>query len=239
VRRALAKAHSPVDLVFTDLPLACGIEPFGHDSRPDASRVNEFVDRLDAAVTELRSCYPKLLQEMQRELLDALNAADRAVIAERASSLSFRLTEQHLRTFALRLADAALSEEKWIEALGGAILTKPPVRWLDHDVSTWRSRIADICSQFRRVEAATFGKGDTRRNAVRVALTRIDGRERSVIVDIDELSEHQTTVIGAIERMATEANLSLDKVAALLSLESMQKDKDLEVTGKLAERDHG
>ncbi|TWB02481.1 hypothetical protein [Gluconacetobacter diazotrophicus] len=239
VRRALAKAHSPVDLVFKDLPLACGMEPFGTDAYPDPARVNEFVLQLDAAVTELRGCYPKLLQDMQRELLETLGAPDRAAIAERATSLSFRLTEQHLRTFALRLADTRLSEEKWIEALGGAILMKPPVRWLDHDVATWRSRLADIGSQFRRVEAVTFGKGQSKRSAVRVSLTRVDGRERAVIVDIDELDAHQVNVLGAIERMATEANLSLDKVAALLSLESMQKDQDVMLGKHETERDHG
>lgn len=239
VRGALAKARSPVDLVFNDLPAACGIEPFGHDTRPDATRVNEFVTRLDAAITELRSCYPKLLQEMRQLVLETLGAKDRASLAERAASLTFRLTEQHLRTFAFRLADGGLSEEKWIEALGGAILSKPPVRWLDHDVSTWRSRLADVASQFGRVEATAFGKGESKRNAVRVSLTRADGRERAVIVDIDGLSEDQSTVLGAIERMATEANLSLDTVAAMLTLESMQKDKDVELGLHEEEREHG
>lgn len=239
VRGALAKARSPVDLVFSDLPVACGMEPFGHDTRPDAGRVNEFVARLDAAITELRSCYPKLLQEMRQLVLETLGANDRVSLAERAASLTFRLTEQHLRTFALRLADGGLSEEKWIEALGGAILSKPPVRWLDHDVSSWRSRLADVASQFRRVEATAFGQGEYKRNAVRVSLTRVDGRERAVIVDIDGLSEHQATVLGAIERMATEANLSLDAVAAMLTLESMQKEKDVELGLHEGEREDG
>lgn len=237
VRGALARARSPVNLIFSDLPLACGVESFGQDTRPDAARVSEFVTRLDAAITELRGCYPKLLQEMRRVVLETMGAKDRASLAERAASLTFRLTEQHLRTFALRIADGGLSEERWIEALGGAILSKPPVRWLDHDVSTWLSRLGDVASQFRRVEAAAFGKGESKRNAVRVSLTRVDGRERAVIVDIDGLSEHQSKVLGAIERMATEANLSLDKVAAMLTLEIMQRDKDVELGKQEAERD--
>lgn len=239
VRSALAKARSPIDLVFSDLPAACGIEAFGHEKRPDAARVNEFIARLDAAITELRGCYPKLLQDMREEVFQVLGAKDRVSLAERAASLTFRLTEQHLRTFALRLADGGLSEEKWIEALGGVILSKPPVRWLDHDVSTWQSRLADVASRFRRVEAAAFGKGKSKRNAVRVSLTRVDGREHAVIVDIDGLSEHQSTVLGAIERMATEANLSLDMVAAMLTLESMQRDTNEELGMQEAEREHG
>ncbi|WHU04278.1 hypothetical protein [Sphingomonas sp. NIBR02145] len=239
VRQVLSRARSPVDLVFDELPAACGVEPFTHDAAPDAQRVNSFVRTLDAAVTELRSCYPKLLDQMRAEVLETLGAPTREALGERAAALSFRLTEQHLRTFALRLADTKLSEEKWIEALGGAVLMKPPVRWLDHDVATWRSRLSDIGSQFLRVEATAFGKTEAKRNAVRVSLTRIDGQERAVIVDVDGLTDHQTTVLGAIERMAAEADLSLDRVAALLSLESMHKDKDLTLGKQEAERDHG
>jgi hypothetical protein len=239
VRAALAKARSPIDLVFSELPMACGSVPFGHDTRPDAARVTEFVTRLDNAITELRGCYPKLLQEMREEVFDALDAKDRTSLAERAASLTFRLTEQHLRTFALRLCDRGQSEERWIEALGGAILNKPPMRWLDHDVSTWRSRLTDVASQFRRVEAVAFGKGESKRNAVRVSLTRVDGRERAVIVDVEALSDHQSTVLSAIERMAIEANLSLDTVAAMLTLESMEKEKDVDRTRHQVERQHG
>lgn len=223
VRRALAKAQSPVDLVFEELPAACGMAPFVHDARPDPDRVDAFVRQLDAAVTELRGCYPRLLEEMRATLFEAVDSPDRETLAARAAALSFRLTEQHLRTFALRLADPGLSEDKWIEALGGAILSKPPVRWLDHDVALWRSRLADVAAQFLRVEAAAFGSGEATRNAVRVSLTRADGQERAVIVDIEGLSEHQATALGAIGRLASDANLSLDRVAALLSLESMAK----------------
>lgn len=222
VRRALADARSPVDLVFNDLPKACGSEPFGVRSRAGADRVADFVSRLDAAIVELRGCYPRLLEGMRAGVLGAFGAADRAAVAERATALAFRVREQQLRTFALRLADAAPGEDAWMEALGGAIIGKPPVRWLDHDVEVWRARLAELVARFQRVEAAAFGEGDGKRSAVRVSLTRIDGEERSVVVDVGELSDDQLDAVGAIERLAADAGLSLDKVAALLSIESMR-----------------
>ena len=236
VRKVLAQARSPVDLVFVDLPLACGSDPFGPGTANDAEQARQFVSRLDAAVSELRSCYPLLLQTMRAELLAALDAPDRGSLKERAAVLAFRVREQQLKTFALRIADGVLADDAWIEAIGGAILGKPPERWLDQDVGIWKSRLADLAAQFQRVEAATFGEAVNGRNAVRVLLTRIDGEERSVIVDLDGLSEDQLNAIGSIERMAAEAQLSLDKVAALLSLESMKQDSPSDAARSSAQR---
>jgi hypothetical protein len=236
VRQALAQARSPIDLIFIDLPIACGIEPFGPDKVNEADRAATFVIRLDAAVSELRGCYPLLLQTMRMELLRRLDAPDRTTLRERAAALAFRVREQILRTFALRIADSVLTDDSWIEAIGGAIIGKPPERWLDQDVELWSSRLADLAAQFERVEAVAFGETDYGRSAVRVALTRVDGQERSVIVDLAELTEDQQNAIGSIERMAAEANLSLDRVAALLALESMSRENAAQLAPGSVER---
>ncbi|MBV1686364.1 hypothetical protein KRR38_01420 [Novosphingobium sp. G106] len=225
VRQLLSQSRSPVDLLFAELPTALGVEPFAPCATPDADAAGRFVSLLSEAVSELRSCYPRLLETMREETLKALGAPDRASLAERAAAMVFRVHEQNLRTFAMRLADNALGEDPWTEALGGAVIGKPPMRWLDYDVESWRSQMAELVGQFLRVEAAAFGKGATKRNAVRVCLTRADGHERAVVVDIDGLNDEQSKAIGAIERLAKTAELSLDIVAALLSLGSMQREK--------------
>ncbi|MDO7843554.1 hypothetical protein [Sphingomonas immobilis] len=223
VLKVLKDTRSPIDLVFSELPAACGAEPFGADTRADAARAGAFVETLDAAVAELRACYPKLLERMRSELLFALDARDRADLIERAAPLGFRVREAALKTFILRVADGALGEDPWTEALAGAVVGKPPSRWLAHDVDLWRSRLAELAGQFNRVEAAAFGNGESARSAVRVSLTKVDGHERSVIVDVDDLTSAQLTVFHSLSRMAKEADISLDKVAALLSLEVMHE----------------
>lgn len=225
VRHALSRSRSPVDLLFTELPMACGLEPFASGAERDGDAAAGFVAKLGDAIAELRSCYPRLLESMRNETMAALKATNRASLAERAAAIGFRVREQKIRTFAMRLADSALGEDPWTEALGGAVMGKPPMRWLDHDVESWRSQMAELAGQFMRVEAAAFGESESKRNAVRVSLTRVDGRERAVIIDIDGLNEAQTKAIGAIERLAADADLSLDTVAAVLSLEIMQREK--------------
>lgn len=225
VRQVLSRSRSPIDLIFTELPVACGMEPFAPEARRDGDVAASFVAKLGDVIAELRGCYPRLLEDMRSETLAALGAPDRSAVAERAAAVAFRVREQRLRTFAMRLADTALGEDPWTEALGGGVLSKPPMRWLDHDVETWRSQMMELAGQFLRVEAAAFGEGDSKRNAVRVALTRVDGLERAVIVDVDGLNESQTEAIGAIERLAAGADLSLDTVAAVLTLGLMKRER--------------
>jgi hypothetical protein len=231
VRRVLAQARSPIDLLFNELPAACGCEGFGLVDHSQAQNVDLYIDRLDNAIAELRGCYPKLLERMREDLLALLDAKDRGAAAERASSLLFKVREQQLRTFVLRLADAQLADDSWTEALGGALVGKPPVRWLDQDVDLWHQRLADLTGQFERVEAAAFGHGNSRPDAVRLAITRSDGHERATIVAVDTLDEGQTTIIQAIARMAAEAEITLEKLSAMLLVEAMAVEAQVAARG--------
>ena len=58
----------------------------------------------------------------------------------------------------------------------------------------------------------------------------MDGQERAVIGDVDGLNDSQAEAIGAIERLAAGADLSLDTVAAVLSLQNMQREKEVPAT---------
>jgi hypothetical protein len=233
VRKVLAQARSPVDLIFDELPAACDCNTFGPDAPPDHEQAEQFVERLDQAIAELRACYPKLLERMREGVFELAGAKSREALGERAAALSFRVREQQLRTFVLRLADTKLGDDSWTEALGGALIGKPPVRWLDHDVDAWRAQAEELAGHFNRVEAAAFGKGSSVGNAVRLALTRADGEERSVIVGMDDLSDGETKVIHAMIRMAADADIGLDKVSAVLFAQAIaDKQPDEETDGK-------
>lgn len=219
VRRALADARSPVDLIFKDLPIACGFEPIpaGSGDTPKEGSA-QFVARLAECVAELRGCYPALLGEIRHSAMEAAHATDRPTLSTRARGLAFRVQDQRLRTFLMRVADDELGEDSWAEALGGAVVGKPPSRWLERDVAAWHSSLSELAGLFLRVETLSFGEGDTGRDAVRIAITRADGQERAEIVDLDGISSDQRDALGAIRRLAVEAGLTLSEVAAHLSL---------------------
>lgn len=236
VRDALLTARSPVDLIFRGLPLACGVPPFDPDQNDgDRERVDDFIERLESAIAELRGCYPGLLIGMRADVAELTSATGelRANVQSRAAALLFRIQEQALRTFALRLADANLGDDAWIEALGGAVLGKPPTRWLTADTALWRARLDELASAFCRVEAAAFGSsGAGGAEAVRLSLTHVDGREHAVIVDFAEADEREDVFASSIVRMVDESDFTLDRILAVLSLKALrQRSSETETAG--------
>lgn len=223
VLRELGSARSPVDLVFRQLPQACGSSEFAPGEGGSADTA-AFVGRLDQAISELRACYPRLLETMREEVLAALAADDRTALGRRAGAMAFRLAEQRLRTFALRLADPAQLDDAWTEALGGALLGKPPSRWLEQDVALWRSRLDELAGLLLRAEAAAFGEDGSSREAVRLSITRADGVERAVIVGTANVTEGEQLVASAAARLADKGGIGLDRLVALLSLRSLEDE---------------
>lgn len=219
VRRALAGARSPVDLIFTDLPNACDCPPIpvGHPS-VDANEAQNFVERLADSIDELRACYPNLLETLRTQVIEGARAHDRHDLSSRAGGLAFRVQDQRLRTFLMRVSDDELGEDSWAEALGGAVVGKPPARWLDRDVAAWNAALDELLGLFQRVETVTFGKGETGRQAVRLALTHAHGGEQASIVELSPLTADQKEAMGAIRRLAAEVGLEMTQIAARLCL---------------------
>lgn len=219
VRDAIMRARSPVDLVFTDLPTACGLEPFDGEGADGAARAAEYAERLAGAIGELERCYPSLLDRMRSEVGRALGADGdlRTSVADRAGPLVFRVKEQALRTFVQRLADRVLADDAWIEAMGGALVGKPPSRWLAQDVATWQGRLEEISATFLRLEATAFGSHPHQKGAVRLALTHIDGREHVSIVGVGEQSLEEELFTRSILHLIEKNGASIAQVVARLA----------------------
>lgn len=216
---ALMRARSPIDLVFVDLPKACGMEPFAHQAATDMAAANEFASRLETAMGELQSCYPTLLDGMRAALKDGLSVAGdlRVEVAERALPLLFGIKEQGMRTFLQRVSDRVLGDDAWIEALGGALLEKPPVRWLSQDVALWQTRLAEACASFMRIEATSFGAHQGNRHAVRLALTHLDGREHVEVMTLGQETPEQALFSKSILKLIAENGVSPALVLARLA----------------------
>lgn len=186
VRDALLSAREPLPLIFRDLPAACELPPL-RENAASAARTAEYVERLRAALTELREAYPTLLSSLATSTAQAFDAAGptsswRPRLCAAGQRLLLSVTDPALRVFCLRLVERNSPDDTWITALAAHVVGKPVPNWDDSDVRHFGAEIARWAGHFRRVEAA-LEFPDPNGGTARVAVTFADGRDIQRIVN--------------------------------------------------------
>lgn len=193
VRDAILAAREPVTLLFKELPVASGLEPFPIDGSVSAERARRFSKQLKICLDELHDTFGGLLERMRdvvRAEFDMTGAFDqvRAKLASRAGSVMVLATEPRMKALCLRLADADLSEAGWLESLGSLLCLQPPVRWKDSEEDTFQRESHSLAGRFKGLESIAFE--NTRptefAEAFRLSLTKSDGSEAQQVVFVEK-----------------------------------------------------
>ena len=203
VREALVRATEPVKLLYTELPEACGLKPFGSRRGGGPEGAEPFVSALRDVVLELKAAYPDLLTSMRENIRTAFDIPGtfdqvRDTLSDSAEGMLVSVTEPGLRAFLFRLFDSHLAESQWLESLGSFVCTKPPSKWTDRDADVFDEKLLHIAQKFRRVESLVFGGSSDSRYAesVRISVTRPDGEEVESVV---RLAAQEEAVAKEIE----------------------------------------
>jgi hypothetical protein len=194
VRRALLDAREPVKFVFTLLPEACGLKPVGTEGLKNPQNL---AGRLRAALHEIRTAYPQLINRLQKAICAAFDVDSgmptaRNLISGRAAQLSIVVTEPVLKAFALRLADTTLNDRGWIESIANLLARKSCERWGDIDETEFHHQLETAAGRFRRTEMALLGTTKKLNgHACRIALTKSDGSEVGDLINWDGMDENR------------------------------------------------
>jgi hypothetical protein len=234
VRRVLLSSCEPAGLIFRELPLACGFDPFTGAERIDRKLTEQFVGSLRAAITELQMAYPRMLDQIKESLRDLFRSELsfshlRERLAQRARQVVIGVTEPRLRAFCNRLIDVSLHDTEWVESLGSLMCAMPPQRWSDLEREQLQRELELYSARFERVEAITFSAGSLSGDSapVRVCLTAGDGSEVQRVVFTNEadakvlkefqiriesmVNEHKIAAQSAIARVLWNALASEEK----------------------------
>jgi hypothetical protein len=157
VRSALFAARQPDELLFVDLPAACGFPAFDADASQQAAK--EYFESLRSALLELQRAYSHLLSEIEQLLCETMNvsgATARVALRERAQSVATFAVEPRMVAFVTHLVDAELDDTQWIEAVGTLLVGKPPRSWNDSDRARYEVVLADLSRNFRHIFKIAF-----------------------------------------------------------------------------------
>ena len=129
VRGALRKACEPGQLLFHDLPAACGAV-----AQSGSFDVERFGESLNAALLEIDEATPSLRLRVEAALSTAFGVGDvaalRRQIEEDYEPFRLYLTEYRLRAFIERALNAAASE-RWLDGIAGHLTGQRPDNWSD------------------------------------------------------------------------------------------------------------
>jgi hypothetical protein len=204
VCKALLEAREPDELLFSALPVACGVTPFAANPRKqDEKAATEYVERLRGALAELGSEYPRLIEKIGGLIHTGFGNAGppralREELRSRSRPLLKHVIEPKMRSFLTMACDEHLDDEDWIAALAMNLVSKPPGSWTDHDVGLFEALLAERAQWFQRLELLYHElkepKGDGF-DARRVTLTAPDGSERAELVRVDESTRE---IVGGV-----------------------------------------
>jgi hypothetical protein len=188
VRETILNAREPAMLLFTDLPRACGFQPFTSDTVADKS-APLFVKTLKASLDELRAVFQELQDRLKKRLREAFDLPGsfqqfRTALAGRAQQVVLGVTEPKLKALCLRLLDDHLPEDEWVESVGSHLALKPPSKWHDPEEDLFSQELAELATRFHRVESIMFahGKPSTNGIAIRLAITQANGIEHEQVI---------------------------------------------------------
>ncbi len=207
VLRTLQKAQEPDELLFTSLPIACGLSPILPQKEDDGAVAKTLCKKLILALQEIQTAYDRLLSECQSLLHSAFAVRSsedklREDLRVRAIYLTDQASERSLRSFVKAAVDEKATDTEWLEALVMIVADKPAESWSDEDVTNFEINLSDIARRFKNLESL---QKDTQNHvsegfeARKITVTRPDGQETHSLVWIDH--ENQVQIDGIVEEV--------------------------------------
>lgn len=247
IRSAILTAREPDQLLFVQLPEACGLLPFGVNDTRDSNDVDEFFKRLRVCLSELQRAYDDLLNELENLLITAFSLHSKGLDARnelgaRAQPLLDLTVEPKLKSFIIRVIDQGTDVVDWVAAISGLLVNKPPNYWDDIDLARFEVSLAEIARSFRNIELISFElnkRGATELESgmeiIRLGVTCLREPERERVLSISQkdlpvIEGAQHSVEKALESAGLNGHIEL-RIAVLARLSRIFLEQ-LEVNDK-------
>lgn len=245
VRRALFSAREPDTLLFKQLPEAFGLPEFTEETVYSEEQINEFCQKLQSSLSEIKRIYDELLHDLEQMLRGSFNLKQsgeqaRIELKNRVETIADYASSPKLKSFILRVGDTETDFRSWLESLGALIVSKPVAMWQDEDVSRFELNLAEIVRSYTSLESLAFELKQKNSSlnldndgVIRLSLTRFGEKECERVLtvnpnDKDLIEKLEDSLEKEFEKAGLNGNSEMRlTVLANLSWKILQKvDKD-------------
>lgn len=232
IRQTMLATRAPDELLFEQLPHACGLPPFTAAAAADDAHFEAFFAALRSGLDELQNAYQCLIDEVREEIRRAFagladsSAALRAELTTRYLRIAAETSDTQLRAVGMRLENAG-PDEAWVESIAALVARKPLNTWQDPDVQSFATLISDLGRRFKLVEQVTVARQalPPETPVLRIGIADAQGEQSLVIARNDQApgeahmrSQLQQSLVqhGLVER-AQQIYALADLLRALLA----------------------
>jgi hypothetical protein len=243
VRAALMHAKEPDQLLFHELPVACGMEPFFAEET-GGERANVFFSALKESITELQRAYDDLLRDLQALLLTAFDLTLRPKLQARAQAILPYCVEARLKAVVNHMGNEHMDDSLWIEAIATTLVGKAPKSWTDDDRVRFEIALSEMSRNIRHLEALLYEEqkrldaGQRLEEVYRIGVADRHSMEVGAVVVVEKHEEQQfTKAVMMLEEHLRTSRISRQlTLAALASVsQSLLTEYTGEKAGKAAE----
>lgn len=136
-RDVLARAKDPEKTFFEDLPRALGLKESQLAENEEVLR--RYVELIQTAIRDLRSCYIGLIDRLESAIIDALNLKStdftgyQKELVQQYSSIKTHLLTNKQKAFLNRVITATADRKTWFESISYSVLDKKLENLLDEE----------------------------------------------------------------------------------------------------------
>lgn len=228
VREIFKHAYDPNQLLFTDLPGLCKSTDI-HDARA----IEEVVDLVNQALSELTEAFPGMLKRLSNLMLNELdvhNDSPQAIeeLKARAKNIQKISGDFRVDAFTSRLIDYEGTYSN-IEGIGSLAANKPPRDWVDADLDKAMIEIASFSTSFIRAESFARVQGRLEKRRAMSVIINQGGKSRPYYADFEISDAEQTevnTLITEIQNVLSASKKERESIvlAALAELSALYID---------------
>jgi hypothetical protein len=161
VLRVIREARQPDQLLFIDIPTACGVEPFSVDAKSSNNQITKFFDVLRASLAELQRTYPELLNDIQRLIMVAFEKKGtlreaRMELDHDSKLIKHLAVDGRLKSFLLQTFDLDTDDKTWLESVATLLAGRPPTAWDDLDRTRFEVQLMATARAFGHFRVLGF-----------------------------------------------------------------------------------
>ena len=182
VRLAIAKAREPADLVCSDLPKACGLEP----DAEGGFDAGTFVERLNATLQEIADSGPTTRRLAEAALLDAFGVGSPDALRDQLKAdygaHLLKLTDRRMRAFVDRAAGREHEVDRWLDGIAGLLCGRRIDSWEDGHADQFAFEVTSVAQRLTRWLAAIRAETAASVPVISVHVVGTDGGEHTLVV---------------------------------------------------------